>query len=196
MSHGRLLLTIPAALAEAEGLAPGVPLGADRYDRLCRAADQEAAYRTALRKLAARPFAAADLGRRLVLKGHSPEAARHAVERAQRAGLLDDERFARQFIETRTARGRGPLRLRRELAGMGVDRGLADRLLAEALGSEGEETARIGQLVERRLDQLRGLPRPVVRRRLLGFLTRRGFAGSGGLAAVDRAMKRRLPNPE
>lgn len=187
MAQGRLLFTVPRDVAEAERLAPGRVLSEPVYARLCRAADEEAAFRTALRKLQQRPFASHDLMRRLVLKGHPPEAAAAAVERAERAGLVDDHRFARQFIETRSARGRGPLRIRRDLAAMGVDRGIVDRALAEAAAEGEDEALQMERLIQRRLHQLNGLARPVVRRRLLAYLARRGFVGRSVRQAVERA---------
>lgn len=176
MVHGRPLLTLPREVALAERLAPGMLLEEPLYGRLCRAADEEAAYRTVLRLLERRPFAARDLSRRLVLKGHPPEAAAAAVERAERAGLVDDARFTEHYVATRAARGRGPLRLRRDLAALGVDRGLVDRAIA-ALGANGEGGPSVEALARKRLGQLKGLPKPVQRRRMLAFLARRGFVG-------------------
>ena len=78
MVQGRPLLTIPREVAERERLDAGSELGEALFARLCRAADEEAAFRTSLRFLERRPFAARDLTRRLVLKGHPPQAAEAA----------------------------------------------------------------------------------------------------------------------
>lgn len=176
--QGRPLLTVPREVAAAEGLAAGTPLEEPLYARLCRAADEEAAYRTLLRLLERRPFAARDLARRLVLKGHPPEATAAAVERAERAGLLDDVRFTLHYVETRAARGRGPHRLRRDLAALGVERAVVDRALSLAFPNDAEGLcALVEPLARKRLAQLRGIPRSAARRRLLSFLARRGFQG-------------------
>ena len=181
---GRPLLTVPRSVAEQERLTPGVALDDSLYGRLCRAADAEAAFRTGLRILEHRPFAARALTRRLVLKGHPPEAAEAARERLERLGLLDDARYSVSFIQTRGARGRGPLRLRRDLAAMGVDRAVVDAALVEAYGADGAEAPTPDALARRRMAQLRSLPRPVQRRRLLAYLARRGFAGREVTALV------------
>ena len=187
--QGRPLLTVARAEAEAEGLSPGQVLDDPRYLRLCQSADREAAYRTALRFLERRPFAARDLGRRLVLKGHPPEAAAAAVERARSAGLVDDVRYALHYVETRAARGRGSLRLRRDLLLLGVDRACIDAALQHHFGAEDSELPRVEALVRKRLAQLKGLPTPVLRRRILAFLARRGFAGHA-VHGVVRALIR------
>src|ERR1044071_5011464 len=90
MVQGRPFLTLPREALEAERLAAGAALSEPAVARLCRAADEEAAHRTALRFLERRPFAARDLSRRLVMKGHPPEAAEAALTRLERAGLIDD----------------------------------------------------------------------------------------------------------
>src|SRR5260221_6738550 len=115
MVHGRPLLTLSREAVEAEGVASGAELPDPVYARLCRAADEEAAHRTALRFLERRPFAGRDLARRLVMKGHPPEAAEAALARLERAGPIDDVRFALHYAGNRAAPGRGPLPLRRHL---------------------------------------------------------------------------------
>jgi regulatory protein len=177
MVQGYPLLTVPREVAQAEGLVAGMALPEPLYARLCRAADEEAAFRTALRFLERRPFAARDLTRRLVLKGHPPEAAAAAVERAQRSGLVDDARFTLHYVETRAERGRGPLRLRRDLAALGVERAVVDRALLTAFGEDGADGPSVEAVARKRLAQLKGFPKPVLRRRLLAFLARRGFVG-------------------
>jgi regulatory protein len=140
-------------------------------------ADVEAAYRTALRSIERRSFARADLGRRLLRKGHAHEAVEAALARAAEHGLLDDTAFAVNYVETRSTRGRGPLRLTRDLLAMGVERGIVDRAVAAHLrDSEGNGDVPLA-LASKRAAQLRDLPRHVKRRRVLAYLARRGFSG-------------------
>jgi regulatory protein len=140
-------------------------------------AQVEAAYRTVLRSIERRSFARADLGRRLMRKGHAPEAVEAALERAAGHGLIDDAAFAANYVETRSARGRGPLRLTRDLMAMGVERGIIDRAVAShAREAEGSADVPLA-LAHKRAAQLRDLPRHVRRRRVLAYLARRGFSG-------------------
>lgn len=192
MVQGRVLLTIPREVATAERLAPGRLLDDALYERLCGAADSEAAYRTALRFLERRPFAARDLRRRLVLKGHPPEAAAEAVTRAEQAGLVDDARFALHFVETRAARGRGPTRLRRDLSLLGVDRAIVDRTIGAVFPADSDQVSTLVEpLARRRLGQLGGVPPVAQRRRLISFLARRGFQGREVQELVVRLVRGR-----
>jgi len=168
---------VPLEFAAAAGLAAGRAVDPELQPRLAVEADAEAAYRTVLRALERRSFARRDLERRLLRKGHPQPAVEAALARAAELGLLDDAVFARDFVQTRAARGRGPGRLVRDLMAMGVERGYIDRAIAAEWpeGSDRETVPRT--LATKRMAQLRDLPRPVQRRRVLAYLARRGFSG-------------------
>jgi regulatory protein len=168
---------VPREVAEAAGLAPGRLLEPELREQLIQAADIESAYRTALRSLERRAFARNDLARRLRRKGHPGPAVEAALERATALGLLDDAAFSVNYVQTRTARGRGPTRLVSDLLAMGVERSIIDRAVAGEW-KEGADRARVPlALAEARAGQLGNLPRAVKRRRLIAYLARRGFTG-------------------
>lgn len=180
--------TVPREVVSAESLAVGRVVDDALQERLGAAADIEAAFRTALRSLELRSYARADLGRRLLRKAHPRPAVEAALERAAGLGLLDDAAFARNFVQSRAARGRGPSRLIRDLLAMGVERFLIDRALA-AEWSEGEDRSSVPlALATKRAAQLGAIPRPVKRRRVLAYLARRGFAGREVTELVERVV--------
>ncbi len=161
----------------AEQLRVGLELDEALLGRLAGCAEVEATYRTALRAVERRSFARADLGRRLRRKGHAPEAIASALERLAERGFLDDAAFAANYVETRAARGRGPLRLARDLAAMGVERSVIDRALAAHRESPDAAGDVPRTLAAKRAAQLGDLPRHVRRRRVLAYLARRGYSG-------------------
>jgi regulatory protein len=168
---------VPAELAASFGLVRGLTVSAELRERLAAAADAEAAYRTVLRSLERRAFARFDLGRRLRRKGHPGPAVDSALERAAELGLLDDAAFALNYVQTRTARGRGPSRLASDLMAMGVERSLVDRAIATEWNDDTDRTTVPRKLAEARAARLSGLPLAVKRRRVLAYLARRGFTG-------------------
>ena len=168
---------VPETLAHAAGLAVGRPVDTELQERLAAAADAEAAFRTLLRALERRSFARVDLGRRLIRKGHPRPAVDAALERAAALGLLDDAEFARNYVQTRATRGRGPARLTRDLMAMGVERAQIDSALAAEWPEGSDRTDMPSALAAKRAAQLGHLPRQVKRRRVLAYLARRGFAG-------------------
>jgi regulatory protein len=170
--------SVPAELALAEGIALGRVIEPALRARLGVAAEQESAYRTALRALERRGYARADLGRRLLRKGHARSAVEAALDQLGAIGMLDDAAFAEHYVATRSARGRGPVRLTRDLLSMGVERRVIDRALAAHQAEAGESPEVPLALASKRATQLGNIPRAAKRRRLLAYLARRGFTGS------------------
>lgn len=185
-ADGRLYCTVDESALE--GLVVGQSVDHALAERLEAAADLEAAYRTVLRALERRPYARADLARRMLRRGHSRGAVEAALDRAEARGLLDDAAFARNFVETRAARGRGPARLVRDLLAMGVERALIDRAVAAQWPEGAVGPALPAQLAAKRAAQLGDLARPVKRRRLLAYLARRGFTGREAVDAVAKVL--------
>jgi len=185
---GRLFCTVHEG-AGAAGLAPGVAWDAASTAAATRLADEEGAWRALLAALERRGFSIAEIRRRLLQKGHAPDAVGFAIERGRETGLLDDAAFARRYVASRAGRGRGPGRLRLDLAALGVERSLVDAAIAEQWPAPEEALTLAAQLAERRARQLAGLPREVRRRRLLAFLARRGFTGSSVTALVARVLR-------
>jgi regulatory protein len=179
---------VPRELVIAEALVIGRELDESLRERLSAAADTEAAFRTALRSLELRSFARSDLARRLVRKGHPRPAVEAALERAAGLGLLDDAAFARDYVQSRAARGRGPSRLVRDLLAMGVERALIERALSAHWPEGSDRSTMPLALATKRAAQLGGLPRPTRRRRLLAYLARRGFSGREVTEMVDKVL--------
>jgi len=77
------------------------------------------------------------LREKLVKAECEPEAIEEALERCRKAGLLDDRRYAGQWVESRARRGHGARRISQDLRQRGVDQ----VLIAEALETVTENGA-------------------------------------------------------
>lgn len=185
---GRPCYTVPREAVAAAHIAIGAGIDERSHEELSRAADAEAAFRAALGALELRSYARADLGRRLIRRGHPRAAVDAALARAASHGLLDDAKFAADFVQSRSARGRGPVRLQRDLAAMGVARQTIDAAIAAHWPEGGEDPDVPLALARKRAAQLGSLPRPVKRRRLLAYLARRGFTGRTITTIVSRVL--------
>jgi len=143
-------------------------------------ADPEAiARQICLRLLSAAPRTQAQLAAALRRRGVPDDAAAAVLERFAEVKLIDDEMFARAWVESRH-HGRG-------LAGraLGAElrkRGVASDDIATALSQldPEQELATARELIERRLAATAGMPVPARMRRLTGVLARKGY--SPGLA--------------
>jgi regulatory protein len=142
----------------------------------------------AVRLLAGRARTRADLERRLRSRELAAEAVTQALDDLARAGYVDDVAYARERIEQVLRDGkRGAAALIDRLIGDGLPAELAERVVAERLA---DEDARVWALeaARERLPRLRGLERETARRRLFGYLQRRGFDASEALGATDEVL--------
>lgn len=157
-------------------------------DAAARHPQYAAAKTAAVRLLASRARTRADLEQRLRSKGLDPEAVTQALDDLARAGYVDDEAYARQRIDE-LLRGskRGAPALVRTLIGDGLPEELAERVVAERLAAEDPREWAL-EVARERLPRLQGLARATARRRLFGYLTRRGFAATEALGATDEVL--------
>lgn len=143
-------------------------------------------YGDALKLLGRRDLSVADLRARLADREHPAEEIEAAITRLQEAGALNDARLARAYIRTAAqVKGRGRLRIARELQGLGIPRNVATDALAEGF-ADTDERALIDRAIQKKL---RGGPRPKTvqeRARLYQFLMRQGFTPNGVSAAMRR----------
>jgi len=105
---------------------------AERRERKGAIDDPAVVLEAAVRFLEARSRSVAEVRRRLTTAGYRPELVAGAIERLLELGMLDDEAFARLWVESRDrARPRGERAIRQELALKGIDRTTVDLVLAE-----------------------------------------------------------------
>jgi len=131
------------------------------------------------------------LHRKLSRKGFPEPDARNTIERLEGNGLLDDAKFAEQYARSKVMTSGASKRrvvqdLRRKgiaepVAAAAIERVFADEEIDQ--GAMAEKTAR------KKLAQLGNLEPLVLRRRLFGFLARRGY----DLEDIKNVVKRLVP---
>jgi len=130
----------------------------------------------AYRYLSYRPRSYTEVEKKLRDQGFGDVIVRAVLSNLIRLGYIDDEKFADQWAQSRVRlRGLGRRRIEQELRAKGVDRETVRRALDDALTADLEiETA--SRAAERKLTTMRTLDRETRRRRLAGFLERKGFS--------------------
>ena len=137
--------------------------------------ENQRAREASFRLLAVRARSTAELDQRLQQKGFDPGIVSSTLADLKAKGYLDDGQFARQFIREKFENsGWGPARLRPELYRRGIDKGLLEELL-NAFFEDRDLTAEVLPLARKRWRAWSGRPAEVRRRRLTGFLQRRGY---------------------
>jgi regulatory protein len=133
--------------------------------------------------LSRRAWTRAELTRRLIRRGASPDVAASVVADLAGRGYVDDAAFARQWVTARAGRGYGAARLRAELRARGVEPAVVEAALAGLSSAGALEQAR--SLARRRLAALRRARPDRVAPRLRDVLLRRGF----GRDVVERVVR-------
>lgn len=171
------------------GVRVGEPLSVESRGVLAEAICIEAARTDALRLLGARARSKRDLTMRLLRKGHERAHAATAVDRLEGVGLLDDESLARDRAERIASEGRsGPRGAEVKLRSVGIDPRTASRAVTEAFRGVDtlEQAVALAQRRERSIPA--GLDAPTRKRRLYGYLARRGYDHDTCRRAVERAL--------
>jgi regulatory protein len=159
---------------------------AERRARRGEVDDPAVVLAAAMRFLEARSRSIAEVRRRLTGAGYRADLVDGAISRLAELGVLDDEAFARGWVESRDrARPRGERALRDELRLKGIDRAVVDDVLGdrrELRANEGEDNEgspdRLAalRLIERHARTLDRIGDPRKRReRAYALLARNGF---------------------
>ncbi len=129
----------------------------------------------ALRLLTYRPRSRMEIKNRLK-KNYDEKVAEEVIRKLQELNFLDDSQFARSWVESRLLnRPRGQRLLEQELRQKGIDKEIIEEIIQDTFDKYNEEELALASAKKRlksysRLDKLTG------KRRLYGYLGRRGFS--------------------
>lgn len=169
---GRFALALALSLAQEKGLHSEMEVTEADLRALRKEDERHSAYEAALRLLSYRPRSEKEMRFRLGRRGFAPEVVEETVKRLRRLHYLDDGAFAQFWTERRdSVSPRSRALIQSELRFKGID---AETASSTVEGLDDEEAAY--RAATKRLPAVAGLSRDLFRRRLGGFLTRRGFA--------------------
>ena len=157
----------------AAWLRVGQELGEEKIASLKADDEREVTYLKALHFLSYRPRSSAEVRQNLTKRGISETLTAETVNRLQQAGLLNDEAFARAWTENRNEfRPRSKSALRMELR----QKGLSEETIQSVLEEQVDEEALALAAARKYARRLAGLEWIEFRKKLGGFLARRGFS--------------------
>lgn len=186
---GKSVAIVNAAYLHDAGLAVGKVIDEAGGERLLLAARKLEAFDRAAAALGRRARSAHELERWLLQRGFDRGDVTDAVQRLTEIGAIDDSQFARAFARSRAlGKGMSKRRLAQELSRRGVDTKMANAAIADVLEEESvDERALLEAAARKKLAVLRGQEPDAVRKRLYGYLARRGY-DSADIAAVLRSI--------
>jgi regulatory protein len=159
-----------AALA-AVSLRVGQTLSPTEIERLQGADLEEKVKNVAIRYIEYRPRSIVETRQHLLKKEYPDDVVERVVARLEAVELLNDAAFARYWVEQREAfKPRSKMALQMELRQKGID-----RTLIETAVSEVDELAAATKAAQAKVRRWQTLPKLEFRKKLGGFLQRRGF---------------------
>jgi regulatory protein len=152
------------------------------------------AYLDALRLLGRRELSVKELRERLIDREHPADEIDRAIEHLLDTKALDDARVARAYARTASnVKGRGRVRVMRELSAMGIAKDTASEAVAEVF-ADVDERALIAKALQKKM---RGRPRiadAAEHARLYQYLMRQGYTPAGISAALRKLRGRGEPD--
>ena len=195
----------PEISGEAVGDAAEVPAGVQRLSRVMftdvedvvededesvAALDLDALEQTLLRKLHTHDMSVHEVMTWLRSKDAAEGDAAELVAKFERLNYLNDERLARELVSRLSERkGKSKSVIARELRQRGISSAVVDEAL-EAIDDD-DELSKATELALQRVRQFSKLDDATAERRLVGFLSRRGYSGQTVREACKEALSQR-----
>ena len=145
---------------------------------------EKTAQQRALELLDRRDYSCAELIKKLLEKGESPEDAENAVSYLASLGFVDDQRYASLVVRQYAGKGYGARRVRMEL----MRRGLSREIIDEALGEMPAQDDTLDRLLAQKLRG--GFDRADVKK-ATDALVRKGY-GYDEISAALRRLREAL----
>jgi len=170
LSDGREFL-VSAEACEKVPVAAGEAAEPELLQALDEADRRVGVHDAALRLLSYRARSEAEMRTRLAMRGVALSAVEDEIERLRNAGLLDDQKFARAWVEDRKRLApRGRRMLRYELLGRGVEPESVELAMSEV-----DDRATATELARARARKISCGDHASFSARIIEFLRRRGF---------------------
>ena len=185
---GEFRMGLSAEVALAGNLRVGDTVDEARLLELERRDRGWQAREAALRLLSARPRSVAELARRLRMKGYEPEIGEEVIARLRDLGMIDDAAFAGTLVRDRVRlKPQGSRRLANELRAKGVDDETARAAIRETMDGEQTDERELARRAAEKWRPRAGEEPARARRRLHGYLARRGFDAEVIREVLDEA---------
>ena len=137
--------------------------------------EEQKAKSAALKFLSARPRSVSEMVKKLKSKKYAASVIETTVEFLKQRGFLDDEKFAKLFANSLVdSRPAGARKLRFDLKQKGVPESVIESTMAGLKDYDEVRMAR--ELVLKRFRLMTGVSEETKKRRVFGFLQRRGFS--------------------
>lgn len=180
-------VVIPANLVENLGLRVGLEIEAQTIEKLIAADEAMRAKNYALNILREDILSKSQMERQLEREGFRERTIKTIIAELIQSGHIRDRLYAEKWVQRRLkSNPRGRTVLKQELIDKGVDRETAELVLAEVKTEDEKKLAL--QIAQKQSKKYKNLPAHVAKRRLHGFLARRGFESETILQVIEKVL--------
>lgn len=181
-------VVIPLELIDNLGLRVGLEIRAEIIEKLITADEAMRAKKYALDLLRDDIYSKSQMTKQLERKGISEENIDIIIKELIVSGHIRDQQYAEKWVQRRLkSNPRGRKLLKQELVDKGVDKETAEQVLS-GVKTEVEEKLAI-QIAKKQVKMYRKLPNDTAKRRLHGFLGRRGFESDIIIRVINQVLK-------
>lgn len=187
---GAFQFRVPNPVARRARLTVGTALEPAEVEAVREASERSKAIERALSYLSYRPRSRFEVERHLRRKGYGESAASAALDHCADRGYLDDRAFAAAFARDRIRlKPRSPRMIAAELRKRGVSRSDARAGVEDALEQEAVTERELAlRAAEARIRSLGSADPKTARRKLRGYLSRRGFRWEVARQAMEAVL--------
>lgn len=180
-------VVIPSKLVEKFGLRIGLEIKADVIDKLILADETMCAKTYALELLRENIYSKKQMTYQLEREGFRKESVEAIISELISSGHIRDRLYAEKWVKRRIrSNPRGRILLKQELIEKGVDRETAV-LVVDAIKVEDEKKLAL-QIAQKQSKKYKNLSMQVAKRRLHGFLARRGFESETIMQIIEKVL--------
>lgn len=128
-----------------------------------------------------------EIAERLKMKEFSPEVIAKTLEFLKENNLIDDNEFAKSWIEERKRKSLGLRKIVDELRAKGIKNQVIENQIGYAKHSYNESEI-IRKIAEKKLDKLKGIDPEIASSRVYTYLLRRGFSAQAVTDTIEGLM--------
>jgi len=185
------LIGVSEEVIKELSIQKGITVSPDLFKKLYQKEYRCKLYHYLMKLLARREYSRAELYRKASEKSYDKRLIGNLLDEFQEKQYLNDERYARAFVKDKFSINRwGPVKIKSQLLKKGVDKKLADNIIADLI-SEQEMLSTCSTLLTKKQAQFKREDDLYKRKqKMLRYLASRGFPSSVCVKAVESCLNR------
>lgn len=173
---GKFAFSLPSITLTKAGLHENQELSPEKVNSFIKESDFSLNFDRVLKFLSFRPRSEFEINEYLLKKGVGEETRKMVLEKLRQFKLLDDEAFAKWWLDQRSgSRPKGSRLVKFELRRKGIKKEIVDSLLAENRSSV-TDAILAEKVAKKKLERLKNLPTLEIKKKLFSSLAQKGFS--------------------